>query len=149
MKRIIFRYWLFNILLSIGLFVLYRIVITASDQGDRSFSYSFLQLLDALLNVAYSFIYLIAIVFCSLTIFLNLIDRIRTHFYLSLLTFLGIPIFCVSFIVINGLIDGGIYRITAVLNLLIFSSIYLVVTGLQFLSFRKRIKKLQASNTPK
>jgi len=147
-KRIIFRYWLFNILISIVLFIIYRITITATNQADRSFLDSFLQLLDAILNVAYSFIYLIGIAFCSLTIFLNQIDRIRTHFYLSLLTFLGIPIFCVSYIIIHGLIDSSIYHITAVLNLLVFSIIYLLLTTLQFLSFRKGIKKLQASNTP-
>lgn len=146
MKRIIFKFWLINILISIALFVTYRIVIAETNQVDGNFIEWILQILDILLNLAYSFIYLIAMAFCSFAIFLNLIDKIRNNFYLSLLTFLGIPLFCVIFIIINILTDRLLYNNTVTIfrNLVIFSIIYLFFTTLEFLLFRKRVNKLQA-----
>lgn len=144
MKKITFKYWLINILIGIVLFIAYRVVIAESNVGDDSFLGSIIQILDAFLSISYSFVYLLAIVFCSLTIFLNLIDRIRNHFYLSLLSFLGIPFCCIIFIIANILIDSEIYQITAIANLLNFSIIYLFFTAIQFLLFWKRVKKLNA-----
>ncbi len=144
MKRIIFRYWLMNIFIGVALFIIYRIVIADTNHEDGNFLEQVLQILDVLLNVTYSFIYLIAIVFCSLTLFLNLIDKIRNNFYLSLLTFLGIPLFCVIFIIINTLTESLLYTgsVTVFRNFLIFSIIYLLCTTLEFLLFRKRINKI-------
>jgi len=145
MKRIIFRFWLINIFISIALFVAYRIVIAETDHADGNFLEGVSQILDVFLNVTYSFVYLIAIVFCSLALFLNQIARIRNNFFLSLLTFVGIPLFCVIFIVINLLMDGLLYNdtVTVFRNLVIFSIIYLFFTTLQFFLFRKRINKLR------
>ena len=139
MKKIIFRFWLINILISVVLFILYRIVIASINQADGNFFETVFQILDTLLNVAYSFIYIIAIVFCSLTIFLNLIVQIRNNFYLSLLTFLGIPLFCVIFMASVVLTDKVLYHETAIGSLLNFSFLYLLVTAVQFLMFRKRV----------
>lgn len=146
MKRIIFKFWLINILISIALFVTYRIVIAETNQVDRNFLEWFLQILDILLNLAYSLIYLIAMAFCSFTIFLNLIDEIRNNFYLSLLTFLGIPLFCVIFIMINIFTDSLLYSNTVTIfrNLVIFSIIYVFFTTLEFILFRKRMNKIRA-----
>ncbi len=145
MKRIIFKFWLINILMSIALFVTYRIVIEKTNHADENFLEWVLQILDILLNLAYSMIYLIAMVFCSFTLLLNLIDKIRNNLYLSLLTFLGVPIFCVIFIIITILTDNLLYNntVTVFRNLLIFSIIYLFLTTLEFLIFRKRIKKFR------
>lgn len=125
------------------LFIIYRIVIAGTKQADGNFLENVLQVLDVLLNLAYSVVYLIAIFFCSLSLFLNHIDKIRNHFYLSLLTFLGIPLFCVVFILVNGLLDSSLYHVTAIGNLLGFSIAYLLITTVQFLLFRKRINKVQ------
>ena len=77
--------------------------------------------------------------------FLNLIDKIRNSLYLSLLTFLGIPLFCVIFIIITILTDSLLYNntVTVFRNLLTFSIIYLFFTTLEFLIFRKRINKFR------
>ena len=145
MKRIIFKFWLINILISIALFVTYRIVIAETDHADGNFLKWILQILDILLNLAYSVVYLIVMAFCSFAIFLNLIDKIRNNLYLSLLTFLGIPIFCVAFIIIAILVDSLLYQVTAFRNLLIFSTIYLFFATFEFLVFRKRMRKFQTA----
>ena len=145
MKRIIFKFWLKNILISIALFITYRIVIAEKDHADGNFLEWILQILDILLNLVYSLIYLIAMVFCSFAIFLNLIDKIRNNLYLSLLTFLGIPLFYVIFIIIAILTDNLLYKntVTVFRNILVFSIIYLFFTTLEFLIFRKRINKFR------
>ncbi len=142
MKRIIFKFWLINILISLALFITYRIVIAGPDHAEENFFKWVLQILDILLNLAYSFVYLIAMVFCSLAIFLNLTDRIRNNLYLSLLTFLGIPLFCVIFIIISIVTDGLFDHntVTVFRNILIFSVIYLFFTTVEFFIFRKTIK---------
>lgn len=141
MKKITFKYWLTNILISVMLFIAYRVVIAENNIENDGFLESIVQILDAFLNVAYSFIYLLAIAFCSLTIFLNQIDRIRNNNYLSLLTFVGLPFCCVIFIAVVWLIDG-LHIINSANNLLLFSTIYLVFCAIQFSFFRKRIQKL-------
>jgi len=146
MKRIIFKFWLINILISIALFITYRIVIAETNHADENFLKWVLQILDILLNLASSLIYLIAMAFCSFAIFLNLIDKIRNNFYMSLSTFLGIPLLCVIFIIITILTDNLLYNntITVFRNLLIFSIVYLFFTTIEFLLFRKKINKHRA-----
>lgn len=135
-----------NILIAIALFVTYRMVIAEKNHAEGNFLDDVLQILDLLLNLAYSSIYLIAITFFSLTLFLNLIDKIRNNVYLSLLTFLGIPLLCVISIVIAVAADGllELSTVTVFRNLIIFSIIYLFFTTLQFLFFRRRVNKLRS-----
>jgi len=146
MKRIVFRFWLLNILISIALFVTYRIVIAETNHIDGNFFEMILQILDISLNLAYSIVYLIGMVLCSCALFLNLIDQIRNNIYLSLLTFVGIPLFCAIFVTSNMLSDSILYDDTVTLfrNLVVFSIIYLFFTTFEFLLFRKRINKLRA-----
>ena len=145
MKKIVFNFWLKNILISIALFITYRIVIAETNHADGNFLEWILQILDILLNLAYSLIYLVAMAFCSFAIFLNLIDKIRNNLYLSLLTFLAIPIFYVIFISVTIVTDNLLYNnsVTVVRNVLIFSIIYLFFTTLEFLIFRKRVKNFE------
>lgn len=142
MKKITFKYWLTNILISIVLFIAYRVVIAGSNESDTGFLGSIFQILDAFLNVTYSFVYLLAIAFCSLTIFLNLIDRIRNNNFLSLLTFVGLPFCCVIFIAVVWISDG-LHVISSANNLLVFSAVYLLFCILQYSFFRKRMEKLR------
>ena len=142
MKKIVLRFWGINLLISILLFVIYRIVISQTKTVDGDFLQTVLQFLDILLNLAYSVVYLIAMIFSSCAIFLNLIDKIRTNFYLSILTFLAIPLFCVTFIVGNVLINNLLHDISIFRNLMIFSIIYLFLNSLEFILFRKKIKKV-------
>jgi predicted membrane channel-forming protein YqfA (hemolysin III family) len=143
MKKITFKYWLTNILIGIMLFIAYRVVIAESNVGDDGFLGSIIQILDAFLSISYSFVYLLAIVFCSLTIFLNQIDRIRNNNFLSLLTFVGLPFCCVIFIAVVWISDG-LHVVNSANNLLIFSAVYLVFCAIQFSFFRKRVEKLKA-----
>jgi len=147
MKKIVFRFWIINFIISIVLFVIYRILISQTKIIDGNFLEDVLQILDLVLNLIYSFVYLIGMFVCSCALFLNLIDKIRHNFYLSLLTFLGLPIFCVAFIFINVATDNLLQNDTVTIfrNLLIFSVIYLLLTTLEFLLFRKRINKLRAT----
>lgn len=146
MKKNILRFWIINILISISLFIFYRIVISETNHADGNFLEWILQILDIILNLAYSSIYLIAMALSSSAIFLNQIDKIRNNFYLSFFTFLGIPLICVIFIIVIVLTDGLLLNnnVTIFRNLLIFSVIYLFLTALQFLVFRKRINKVRS-----
>lgn len=143
MNKVIFRFWLINILTGIALYIVFRIVISETNHEDGDFWTWLLQILDILLNLAYSFIYLIAMAICSSAIFLNSIDKIRNNFYLSFLTFLGLPVCGVIFIagimITEKLLEHD--EVTIFRNLLTFSIAYLLFTTLQFLLFRKKINK--------
>lgn len=145
MKKIVFRFWIINFFIGIALFFIYRIVIAETKTIDGNFFEELIQILDLLLNLGFAFIYFIAMVISSFALLLNLIEKIRNNFYLSLLTFLGIPLFCVVFILIKVLIDICADNITILTTLAIFSTIYLFLTTIQFLLFRKRINKLQTN----
>ena len=141
-KKLIFKFWIINFLVSIALFIAYRVVIAETNYADRNLIETILQILDILLNLVYSFVYLIVIVFCSFLLFLNLIEKIRNNIYLSLLTFVGIPLVVILFIITNLLIDKQPHTDTFSKNLVLFSISYLFLTAIQFLLFRKRIKKM-------
>ena len=83
---------------------------------------------------------------CSLLFFLNHIEKIRRNKGLSFLTFSGIPAVCLILLIIYILV--GFYKYHMVLDplkmLLLFSVIYLASTILEFILFRKIIKKQQA-----
>ena len=97
MKKLIFKFWIVNFIMSIILFIIYRIVIIESKATDGNWFENFIAILDILLNIILSTVYLIGILICSLPLFLNLKKNIRNNYYLSLLTFLGLP-----FIFIHG-----------------------------------------------
>jgi len=140
MKKIIFRFWIINFLISIALFFIYRVVIAETKPTDGGFFESVLYILDILLNLGFSFIYLIAMVICSLAFFLNLIGNIRNNRLLSFLTFLGFPLICVVYLVINVSIDVFLYDVSVLTTLMIFSLIYLFLTTIEFLMLKKRLK---------
>jgi len=139
MKKIVFKYWLINFLISVVLFFIYNIVIAATKTTDGNLFEKLMQILELLLNMGFAFIYFIAMVISSFVFVLNLVEKIRNNFYLSLLTFLGIPLFCFIFIITNVLIDIR-HNFTILTTLAIFSTIGLLLTTIQFLLFRKRIK---------
>lgn len=143
MKKIVVRFWIINFLISIVLFVIYRIVI-AEKTINGNLLEQLMQFLELLLNIFFAFIYLVAMVVTSFTVLLNLIEKIRNNFYLSLLTFLGIPSFCIIFIMIKAWIDFSLNNLTILKTLAIFLITYLFLTAIQFLLFRKRIKKLNS-----
>lgn len=143
MKKIIFRFWIINFLISISLFFIYRIVISETNVIAGNSFEKFLQILDLIINLGFSAVYFIAMIISSFAILLNLKEKIRNNFYWSLLAFLGIPTFCVLFILINLLTDIYLNNLTVLTKLAIFSIIYLFLTAIEFLFFRKRINKFK------
>ncbi|EOG6904047.1 hypothetical protein [Flavobacterium psychrophilum] len=137
MKKIIFKSWIINLVISISLFVIYRLIIAETNYLESmSMFENFLFFIDVLLNIWVSILSLIAMFFCSLFFFLNLVVNIRNNYYLSSLSFLGIPtIWIIYLIVINIYTGFGFYR-----TILVLSMIYLFLTAVQFLKFRKKIK---------
>lgn len=143
MKKIIFKFWLINFLISVALFFLYNIVIAATKTIEGNLFEKLMQILELYLNIGFAFIYFIAMVISSFALLLNLVEKIRNNFYLSLVTFLGIPLFCFIFIISNLLIDICVQNFTILTTLAIFSTIGMFLTTIQFLLFRKTINKIQ------
>lgn len=142
MRKIVFRFWLVNFLLSIALFILYRIVINELQPADHTFLEKFFNMMDILLNIGFSMIYLVVMIAGSFSIFLNQIEKIKNSYFLSFLTFSGIPLIYVVFLAVNVSMD--IYQYGLALSPLKiplwFSIIYLVCSVMEFLMFRKKVK---------
>ncbi|MDA6070023.1 hypothetical protein NJT12_10380 [Flavobacterium sp. AC] len=143
MKKIVFKFWIINFLISVALFFIYNMVIAATKTVDGNLFEKLIQILELLLNMGFAFIYFIAMAISSFVLLLNLVEKIRNNFYLSLSTFLGIPLFCFILIISNVLIDIRLHNFTILTTLAIFSTIGLLLTTIQFLLFRKRINKIQ------
>lgn len=149
MKKIIFRFWLVNLLISILLFFLYKIVMMETKQTDATFLGNILYIIDILLNLGFSLIYLAVMVLGSLSFFLNLIEKIRNNSFLSFLAFSGIPLICVIYLGTNVLIEIYQYNYSFIIRPLVFLIVYLLCTGVEFLIFRKKIKNLESSHSIK
>lgn len=132
MNKMVFRFWIINVLISILLFIGYRVMISLTPTVEGNSFEKWMQILHVLLNIGFSLIYLIAMIISSFTILLNMIKTIRNNLYLSLLTFLAIPLFCV----ILTLIDIHLKM------LLLFSIAYLIIMAISFLLFRKRVNEI-------
>ena len=149
MKKIIFKFWLVNLLISILLFFLYKIVMMETKQTDATFLGNILYIIDILLNLGFSLIYLAVMVLGSLSFFLNLIEKIRNNSFLSFLAFSGIPLICVIYLGTNVLIEIYQYNYSFIIRPLVFLIVYLLCTGIEFLIFRKKIKNLESSHSIK
>lgn len=149
MKKIIFKFWLVNLLISILLFFLYKIVMMETKQTDATFLGNILYIIDILLNLGFSLIYLAVMVLGSLSFFLNLIEKIRNNSFLSFLAFSGITLICVIYLGTNVLIEIYQYNYSFIIRPLVFLIVYLLCTGVEFLIFRKKIKSLESSHSIK
>ena len=150
MRRILFKFWVVNLLLSIALFILYRIVIAGLQPVDATILGRFLNIMDILLNLGFSIIYLVVMVSSSLSIFLNQIEKIKNSYFMSFLTFSGVPLGCVVFLAVNVSMDIYRYDFTPapVKTLLCFSIFYLVCSVIEFLMFRKKVKPFEINIQP-
>ena len=149
MKKIIFKFWLVNLLISILLFFLYKIVMMETKQTDATFLGNILYIIDILLNLGFSLIYLAVMVLGSLSFFLNLIEKIRNNSFLSFLAFSGIPLICIIYLGTNVLIEIYQYNYSFIIRPLVFLIVYLLCTGVEFLIFRKKIKNLESLHSIK
>lgn len=138
MKKLIFKFWGANVLFSVVLFIIYRLVISERDYDSDTWFDTVMNILDILINLGYSLAFLIGMLIGSLTFFLNLIDEIRNRYYLSLLSFVAIPVGVVVFALVASfdLYSAGSHLFT---TFLVCAVVYLVFNWVQFLVFRKRI----------
>lgn len=138
MAKLIFKYWLINALFGIALFIFHRVLISEKAYADDDWMEFIINILDILMNLGFSLIFLVVFPIGALTFFLNLIKQIRSRYYLSLLTFVAVPV-GVSIYVLIAVIDfasSGSPLLTTVLSLCL---VYLVFNYIQFRLFRKRI----------
>jgi len=140
MKKVLFKFWILNILVSIMLFFSYRIYINETTSDGPNLFEKFVAILEILMNVWFSVAYILLMFVCSLTFFLNLIDAIRNNFYLSLLTFIGLPFVFVICLMIRVLLDYYAYDDSVLTAFALFSGMYVFFSAMQFLVFRKRIE---------
>lgn len=141
MKKIVFLFWGINLLISILLFFAYRISISQTATSDGNSFEQWMQIVEILLNLGFSLIYLIGMAISSLAVLLNLVEKIRNNIYLSFLTFLGLPSICVIIMIIKLVIDISFNDFALLRTFTIFSILYLFLTTIEFLLFRKRINK--------
>ena len=142
MKKLIFKFWLANAGISILLFIIYRFVISETETKEGTFFEELMFFLDLLLSLGYSLIYFIGMLIFSLILFLNLFEKVRNHFYLSMLTFLGMPIVAVVYVICITIMindETGNYSPNFATTFLIFLVIYLISNLIQLLIFRKNI----------
>nr|WP_121271710.1 hypothetical protein [Pedobacter schmidteae] len=141
MRKIVFRFWLVNVLLSVVLFVLYRFFIAGLEPADTTFWARFFNFLDILLNLGFSMIYLFVMVAGSFAVFLNLMERVKRSYFLSFLTFAAVPLVCVVFLGVNVWMDVYRYGLTPapLKTLLCLFLIYLACAVIEFLVFRKKV----------
>lgn len=139
MKKLIFKYWITNVLISIILFILYRVVISEMQSDSEGLLDTLLFILEILISLGFSLVFLCGLLVFSLTFFLNLIKKIRDNRFLSLLTFIGIPVICLIYAMIY--LSFPLQVNTILIMFVSFSIIYLIITTVQFLMFRKTIKK--------
>lgn len=141
MNKIIVKFWLINLLCSILLYITYRIVIHQTPSSQQNLFEKFWDILELILNLGISFIYLILMLVSSLTFFLNLNRKIRNNFYLSLLTFPG-PAFALVIYLSPVLVTDYQAAHTSLLTTLVYFPIaYLLITTIEFLLFRRKLKK--------
>ena len=141
MKRLIVKFWAINFFIGIALFVVYRIAIAETKPIDGSWYGKFLFIVDVALGVYSSFIYLVVILLSSLAFFLNLIKRVRENYFLSFLTFSGIPLAGVVYLIPSVSIDFY-SRESFMRTLVLFSIAYLLITSIEFFFFQRRVKNL-------
>ena len=143
MGKIVLRFWLVNMLISVSLFILYRLIIAETNTAATGFLESIIVIMEVVVNLGFPTIYLFAMILCSLLFFLNQIEKVRNNKLLSFLTFSGIPAVCLVLLIVYILV--GVYEYNRILDplkvLFILSVIYLSSTILEFIAFRKVVEK--------
>ena len=92
MKKLIFKFWILNLFLSFALYIGYRVMLSNTETEETNTFESIMYILKTLLDLYTIALFLLVMIICSITYFLNLNDKIRNNAFLSYLTFLGIPI---------------------------------------------------------
>lgn len=140
MKKIVLKFWLVSLLTSLVLYIIFRIAIMSTTAAGTGLIDTILYVLDIVLNLGLSAIYLAAMLLCSFTVLLNLMRSIRANYLFSWASFSGLPALLVSILLVMLLFDGYQFKQSSILiTLLTFSVVYVVATTVLFLIFRKNI----------
>ena len=140
MKKSIFKIWGINLLLNIILFVIYKLTGLSNNYSkDMSFFETVEFVFKVFADLYLSALLFLILFFCSLLLLLNLIPKIRNNFYLSFLSFLGIPIILLVYIIFGIIKTSGLEFFATILILTIT---YILITLTEFLWLRKKIKTL-------
>ncbi len=158
MKKLILKFWVFNLLSIIVLFIMYRIVFLQAVPSAQNWFEKILYFLYIFLNIGFSLIYAAVMLVASLMIFLNFNAKIRGNYFLSLLAFLGIPLAGVLYFISSFILDIQNYNsvsecvasfISVMYTVAAFPFIYLFYISIEFLLFRLLIKKHEVSENRK
>lgn len=145
MKKLIFKFWIFNLLLSLSLYIGFRIVISNTETEETNTFEFILYIMKFFLDLYVIGLFSLVMIVCSATYFLNLNDRIRNNTFFSFLTFLGIPIAIVLFYIIQFTKDfqtDGFKGLLLLDNYFIVSFIYIFLATILFLVFRRKMSKI-------
>lgn len=141
-KKTVFKFWLLNILTIIILFVTYRIVISETETASENNWESFLSIIEILINLGLSFIFVVGSLVFSLANLLNLWDVVRRKKYLSLMSFFFLPFLAfVGYHYIFYVGEADIFN-SIFGPFTLFSISYLIMLGLQYIFFRRKLKKI-------
>ncbi|WP_316800552.1 hypothetical protein [Pedobacter frigidisoli] len=147
MNKIIVKFWLINLVISILLFLAFRVLIDQTPSSQQNLFEKFWDILELILNLGISFIYLILMLISSLTFFLNLNSKIRNNFYLSLLSFPGPALALVTYLSPVLVTDYQAAHASVLTNLVYFPIAYLLITTIEFLLFRRILRKSGLANS--
>ncbi|MBF8456051.1 hypothetical protein IV494_02555 [Kaistella sp. G5-32] len=145
MKKLIFKFWIFNLLLSLSLYIGFRIVISNTETEETNTFEFILYIMKFFLDLYVIGLFSLVMIVCSATYFLNLNDRIRNNTFSSFLTFLGIPVALVLFYLIQFTKDfqtEGLKGLLLLDNYFIVSFIYIFLATILFLVFRRKVAKI-------
>jgi hypothetical protein len=142
MKKLLFKFYGVNFLISLIWYIAYRLFIINTPTNDNNWFDTILNILDIWLNIHFAMIYLIVIVIGSFTFFLNINEKIRNNYLLSLLTFLGIPLFFTIYLLVGSFNDYSISIKNPLATMTMFSMIYLFIITIEFFLFRKKLKNI-------
>lgn len=141
MRKLILKYWITNVLFSLTLFAVHRILIADKEYSNANWLDFFFSLTEIFVNLGLSLIFLVLFPVCSLTFFLNLMIRVRNQYYLSLLTFIIVPL-AFSVYILTAFIDTFSSGNSVFETILILLLIYLTFNCIQFRMFRQRMLSL-------
>ncbi len=142
MTKTVLKYWAINFFTSIVLFVIYQYIISNIETVNDNWIDFILNILDIFLNFHFAIIGFFVMIINSFCILLNLNVVVRQKFWLSFLSFLGIPIlysgylFYIFLSVMQEDFESFFTKIVCV------SIAYLLITIIEFIFFQKTLKNL-------
>ncbi len=138
------KIWTINALLCVLSLYLYQFYSPSKTFDNENLLAKFFNFGIDLFKIYWTTIFFIGMVFLSLTILLNLNKTIINNRFLSLLTFLLVPIALILYIFLLPTFSGDFVGVFSFLtDWLIPPFIYLVFTSVQFYFFRKRYDRFK------